>query len=103
MTATAQMRGPAKSIIKPRLVAGANGAGQAGVVGSVVFVPQGLAAADAIGEDFQLLARAGRGLRGLVGFIVLGGEILIVTVLEDRLENVFECRIGNGGNNSSYR
>ena len=82
------------------LVARTDGAGQAGVVGAVVVVPQRLATANAVGENFQLFARAGRGLRGLKTFVIFRGEILVMALLEDGLEDVFECWIGHDGFNS---
>lgn len=72
------------------LVAGANGARETGIVGPVIFVPKGLATADTLGKDFELFAGTGRGLGGLESFVRFRGEILVVTVFEDRLENVLK-------------
>ena len=63
-------------------------------------MPQRVAFADTLRQHFQLFASAGRSLGGLEFNITLRGEILVVAILEDGLEDVFECGIGPTGFNS---
>jgi hypothetical protein len=59
-----------------------------------------MATANPFREHFELFARTGGCLGGFEIIVVLGGKILVVPVLEDRLEDVFERRIRHGSVNS---
>ena len=71
-----------------RLLAGAHGAGQTAVVEPVFVVPKREAAANALGQYFQLRLRAGGGVRGLEFIAVDGREIFVVATLKDGLKYV---------------
>lgn len=58
------------------------------VIASVVIVPQRLAHHDAGSQDFDLLGRAGRGIRRDESFIDDGHKIFIVTHFQNRFEYV---------------
>ena len=75
------------------LLARPNRSSQAGIVDAILKVPKRLAQLDTLAKDFDLVRRAGWGVSGLE-IVGLGGEeILIVTVLQNCLKNVFHWLI----------
>jgi hypothetical protein len=71
-----------------RLFARADNASQTGVINAIIAVPKRLAALDTAAEDFNLLCRASRSIRREEKIIHFWVKILIVTVLQNRFENI---------------
>jgi len=70
------------------LLAGTNRSSQTAVVNAIVIVPKRLAQLDSLAEHFDLLLRSGRGIRWQEVRIDDWIEILVVSILQNRLENV---------------
>lgn len=94
--------GPERLTLKRRrpesfgaLVARTHGAGQPAVVAAILIVPEWVAHADTIREDVELLLRTRWRLGGAKVIVDAGCEVLIVTILEDGLEYVFQFGIGH--------
>ncbi len=77
-----------RSLDTPWLLARTNRSGQTAVVDAVVVVPQGLAQFDSLSQYFDLLLRSGRGIGWQEVQINDRIEILVVSILQNRLKNV---------------
>lgn len=74
---------------RDRLLAGPDRAGQAAVIHAVRAMPQGLSQFDTTAEDFNLLGASGGGVGGDEIEVLVGDEVFIMTVTQDRFKNVF--------------
>jgi len=71
-----------------RLLARPNGASQAAVIDTIIVVPQRLSQFDSLSKNFDLLQRPGWCVGRLELVVSLRIEVLVVPILENRLENV---------------